>query len=62
MASDTGQRPDPEQADPRPDEGLVETGPADVPGVQDLGPADADSESEDAPSFTDREELRRPQA
>jgi hypothetical protein len=67
MASDSGQQPDPKQtrppqADPEQNEGLVQTGPADIVGVQDLGPADAEAESEGAPSFGEREELRRPPA
>ena len=40
--------PDPQQTG-----GLVETGPADIPGVQDLGPADADEEAEGARPFVE---------
>jgi hypothetical protein len=39
--------PDPrEGVDPRNPGGLVEGGPADIPGVQDRGPADAEEEAE----------------
>jgi hypothetical protein len=45
-------QPDPEAIRRAQTEGLVETGPADIPGVQDLGPADADEEAEGARPFT----------
>jgi hypothetical protein len=55
------ERPDVPQAQPDPEaihraqtQGLVETGPADIPGVQDLGPADADEEAEGARKLTQR--------
>ena len=41
------------QPDPRATGGLVESGPADIPGVQDAGPADVDAESEGAHPFSD---------
>ena len=45
-------QPDPEAIRKAQTQGLVETGPADIPGVQDLGPADADEEAEGARPFT----------
>jgi len=45
---------DPEAIHEAQTQGLVETGPADIPGVQDLGPADADEEAEGARPFTQR--------
>jgi hypothetical protein len=46
------------QAQPEQGEGLVESGPADIPGVQDAGPADVEEEAEGARPFSDRPDGR----